>query len=299
MTTAAFPSPPLSALRADSGLSGVWANLALITMGCLVFVVGMNAVMLPSGLFAGGLTGMAILIHYHVPAVEVGVGYLLLNLPLAVLGYRTISRRFMAYTVYGMVFFAVAAAWIRLPAVRLDDPLLAALCSGVVCGAGSGLILRSVGSAGGLDILAIHLNQRWGCRIGTVLFAGNAAVVLAGIWLYDLRMSLYSVIFLFVTGRVIDLVTTGFNVRKSVMIVSERSDDIARHIMEVMDRGVTFLSGEGAYSGKEKKVVFTVTTMADLPKLKTMVLSFDPDAFIVINDTLEVYGRRLGKVRVY
>lgn len=299
MTTATVPSPPIPVARPGNGLSTVLMNLALISSGCLVFVVGMQAVMIPAGLFAGGITGLAVLIHYNIPALGVGWGYLLLNIPLAVIGFRTISRRFMAYTAFGMVFFSLAASLIRLPAMRLDDPLLSAVSCGVICGLGSGLILRSLGSAGGLDILAIHLRQRYGLRIGMVAFAGNAAVVMAGVWLYDLRMSLYSVIFIFISGRVIDAVITGFNLRKSVMIISDRSEEMARHIMEKLDRGVTFLSGKGAYTGKDKNVIFTVTTMTELPKLKSMVLSLDPEAFIVINDTLEVYGRRLGKVRVY
>ena len=267
-------------------------NMGLITAGCIVYVIGMHSVMIPAGLFSGGLTGIAILASYHWPGLDIGLFYLILNIPFVLLGWRHISRSFMVYTVFGMVIFSVAAALLKPAPLGVNDPVLAALLSGAICGAGCGLILRSLGSAGGMDILAVYLNRRFALRLGMTGFAANALVIIAGAWLHDVDMALYSLIFLFTCARGTDQIVSGFNARKSVMVISDRSGDIARSLLYQSGRGVTFLQGQGAYSGKQMKVLLTVTSMTDLPKLKEEILAIDPDAFVAVNDTVEVIRKQ-------
>ena len=145
------------------------SNLGLIFLGSLLFVYGMKAIMIPAGLFSGGLTGVAILIKLLLPEINLGVVYMLLNIPLLVLAWFTISKRFIAYSLFGIISFSLIANLIQPKVVQLSDPFLVALLGGAVCGIGSGLILRSLGSAGGMDILAIFLNKR---------FAGRSALFL-------------------------------------------------------------------------------------------------------------------------
>lgn len=285
--------------RHMEALKPVPVNLALICAGCLLCVIGMNAVIIPYNFLTGGLVGLAILIHYLFSWVEIGWTYLLLNIPLAILGWRHISRRFMAYTVFGTIFFSLAAAHLHPTVPDIKDPMLAALLAGVINGVGCGLILRSVGSAGGLDILVIYLNRRMGLRMGYVIIAMNSMILLAGAYFYDLEMLLYSIICLYASGRIADAIITGFNKRKSLMIITDRADEVARAILSDKGRGVTFLKGEGAFSGKDKNVIFTITSLTELSKLKALVLNIDPKAFIVVNDTLEVLGTRHGMGRVY
>jgi uncharacterized membrane-anchored protein YitT (DUF2179 family) len=139
--------------------------------------------------------------------------------------------------------------------------------------------------------LAVYLNRRFALRVGMTGFCANVLVIAGGAWLHDMDMALYSLIFLFTCGRVTDQIVSGFNARKSVIVISERSEAIARVIMERMGRGVTYLDGQGAYTGRQKKVILTITTRTDLPKLKAEVLFHDPDAFVIINDTMEVAGK--------
>jgi uncharacterized membrane-anchored protein YitT (DUF2179 family) len=277
----------------------VAANLALICGGCLLYVIGMNAVLVPARMFTGGITGVAILINYHLPAANIGLSYFLLNIPLAVLGWRTISRRFILYTLFGMAFFSLAAGLFKPPPLLLEDPILSALLAAVICGAGSGLILRSIGSAGGIDILAIYLNRKVGLHIGTLLFTVNTLVILAGAYLHDVALSLYSLIFLFASSQVIDKVVAGFNTRKQVIVVSRQHEAIRQLILERIGRGVTLFDAEGGYSREHKRVLFTITTLTELPRLKEGVLAIDPDAMVIINDTLEVIGKRLGVIKQY
>ena len=274
-------------------------NLGLISIGSIIFVIGMKSVLIPTKLLSGGTVGVAIIIHYLFPSLEVGLGYFLLNIPLVLLGWFSISRRFMLYTIFGMGFFSLTATLITPPAVAIQEPMLAALFAGVICGTGGGIVLRSLGSVGGLDILAICMNKQFGFRSGSVIFLANALVLLAGAYFFGLEIALYSIIYVFTSSRIIDTILAGFNRRKSMIIISDRSHEIARQIYRRVNRGITFLRGVGGYTEKEKNVIFTVTTLTELPKMKELVFDTDPDAFMVINDTLEVLGRRHGTRKIY
>ena len=267
--------------------------------GSIVFVIGMNSVLIPNRLFGGGITGIAMILHYLFPSLDVGLAYFLLNLPLMFLGWFYISRRFMLYTTFGMGFLSLAAAIIKSPAARMEDPILAALFAGVVCGVGAGIILRSLGSGGGLDVLAILGNQKLGFRPGSVSFIFNAAVLLAGVHLFGLEIALYCLIYVFTSTRVLDAIIRGFNQRMSTLIISEKHEQIAEEIFKRVNRGATFIKGQGAYSRKERDLIFTITTLTELPRLKDVIFNIDPGAFVVINDTLEVLGKRHGTRKVY
>ena len=274
-------------------------NIGLISLGSIIYVYGLNGILVPQGLLNGGIVGISILLHYLMPMASIGSIYLLLNIPLVFLGWMHVSRRFMLYTLYGICFFSATTLIFKPNPLTIGDPILAALLAGVFCGTGGGIILRSMGSAGGLDILSVYLNRKLGLRIGSISFVSNAMILIAGAFLYDVERSLYSIIFLYTGGRVMDAVITGFNKRKSMLVISDHAKDIANTILEKKGRGVTFLNGEGAFTQKEKKVIFTITTLIELPKMKETILSIDPDALIVVNDTLEVLGKRHGKGREF
>ena len=290
--------------RSDlSHVSNSWKpilfNLSLIAVGTIIFVIGMNSVLIPNRLFGGGITGIAMILHYLFPSLDVGLAYFLLNLPLMLLGWAYISRRFMLYTTFGMGFLSLAAAIIKSPAARMEEPILAALFAGVVCGVGAGIILRSLGSGGGLDILAILGNQKLGFRPGSVSFIFNAAVLLAGAHLFGLEIALYCLIYVFTSTRVLDAIIRGFNQRMSTLIISEKHEQITEEIFKRVNRGATLIKGQGAYSRKERDLIFTITTLTELPRLKDVIFNIDPEAFVVINDTLEVLGKRHGARKVY
>ena len=281
-----------------TGFKSVAGNLGLIFIGSLIYVIGMKSILIPSKLLSGGITGIAVLLFYLFPGINIGLLYFLLNIPMVIIGWIHVGRRFMIYTISGIVTFSVMASVIELPHPNISDPILAALFSGVVCGAGAGIILRSLGSAGGLDVLAVVLNKKYGLRPGTVFSFTNILIIGAGAFFHDFEMSLYSIIFVYTSGNIIDAVLTGFNRRKSMMIISDKPDIIAKEILVREDRGVTFFNGTGAYTGRDKKVIFTIMNLTELPKMKELVFSIDPNAFMVINDTLEVLGKRHGKLKV-
>jgi uncharacterized membrane-anchored protein YitT (DUF2179 family) len=277
----------------------VFYNLFLITTGIIVFVIGMNSILIPNKLLGAGVSGVAIIIHYLFPSADVGVTYFLLNIPLMLIGWFSISKRFMLYTILGMAFFSLAAAVLKTPPVFLQDPILVAVFGGVVCGAGAGIVLRSLGSAGGVDILAIYVNNKFGLRPGLTSFFVNAVIIITGAYFFGLEIALYSLIYVFTSSKALDAVLTGFNQRLSTVVISDKYQEIAKEIFEKVNRGATLLKAQGAYSGISKEVIFTITTLTELPKLKNVIFSIDPNAFVVVNSTLEVLGKRHGTRKVY
>ena len=282
-----------------SAVKPVLSNLALIFAGSIIFVIGLKGVLVPNRLLTGGLAGLSMLIYYLFPALNIGWGYIALNIPLMILGWRSISHRFMLYPIFGVGIFSLAVAAIKPPAFEIKDPILAALLAGVICGVGGGLILRSQGSGGGLSILSVYLKKKMGCQIGTTVFLFNALVLVGGVYFYSLQMALYSLIYLFTAGKVINSVVTGFNRRKSLMIISNKSERIAQALLHDRNRGITLLNGEGGFTHQKKNIIFTITNQLELTKAKEIILDLDPDAFIVVTDTFEVFGKRLGNNCVY
>jgi len=274
-------------------------NLFLITAGIIVFVIGMNSILIPNKLLGAGVSGVAIIIHYLFPSADVGITYFLLNIPLMFIGWFSISKRFMLYTIFGMAFFSLAAVIINTPPVPLKDPILVAVFAGVVCGAGAGIVLRSLGSAGGVDILATYANKQFGLRPGLTSLFVNAVVIMIGAYFFGLQIALYSLIYVFTSSKALDAVLTGFNQRLSTMVISDKYKEIAEEIFKKVNRGATFLQAQGAYSGDPKEVIFTITTLTELPKLKNVIFNIDPEAFVVVNSTLEVIGKRHGTRKVY
>ena len=272
-------------------------NLVLLTVGSCLFAVGINGLLVPHTFTSGGIIGIALILHYLTDWTSVGIAYFLLNIPLIILGWLSVSRTFVLYTIYGMAVCSLAADFIVPTPFPVENPILAAVLAGIICGAGIGITLRSRGSAGGIDILAVFLNKKWSFRIGATTFLANALVLIAGGFCFGIEKALYSLIYVYTSSKVLDYVLTGFNQRKSILIISNSAREIADQILARLHRGATFLQGSGAYSGSEKQVILSIITLTELSKLKELVFDIDPDAFVVVNDTLEVLGKRHGSIR--
>lgn len=274
-------------------------SLAMIAAGCFVFAYGMKAVMIPAQLFCGGLTGLAVIFTFFRPGTDIGLVYLSLNTPLIILGWFAVSKRFIALTLYGTIVFAVISSWFNPTALRFDDPLLAVVVAGVICGLGSGLILKSYGSAGGLDILAVFLHKRYGIRIATTCFSANVAIMLIGLFCYEPSATVYSIILLYISSRVINTVIYGFNSRVAITIISNSAEAISHRIMAESRGGVTFLQGRGGFSELPKQVILSVAAKSELPKIKDIIRNTDPGAFVIVNDTQEVLGHGHASLQTY
>lgn len=271
----------------------IMSNLLLITAGSLLCAAAINGIIVPRQFLSGGISGLAIFIYYILPVMPLGFLYFLLNIPLFVLGWLYVGRRFFFYSLAGMVIFSLVIL-IRVPAIPIHDPLLSALAAGIITGIGSGVILRSLGSAGGLDILSVILLKKLSIRVGTTVMGFNLLLLTAGLFRFSVEVVLYTMVYMFVTSQLINLVVTGLNQRKAVMIISPKWEQIAAEIMDRMQRGVTIVNGEGGYTGQELRILYSVITFQELSRFKEMIRQVDPYAFVVVTETLEVMGKRIG-----
>lgn len=267
-------------------------RLFMIAVGSLVSSAGVNAFLLPHHMLSGGATGVAMII-YFLTHWSVGLMVLLLNIPLFYAAYHYMDREFVLVSAYGIVVFS-AALVVTQPLEQLravDDSMLAAIFGGVVSGIGGGLIFRVNGSAGGTDIVAAILKRYCAFNVGMVGFGINLVIISISSLLFGLKPALFTLIAMYLSGRVTDNVVEGVNRRKTITIISEYSEEIAQSILSQLGRGVTFLSGTGAYTRQDKRVVYAVVTTMELAKIKFIVESIDPQAFMIVSEAAEVLGR--------
>lgn len=297
---------PLTLRRPLEKLSGplvrggrIGANLALLTLGNAVYVYGMKSLLIPHQFLSGGVLGFCLILNFLFPGLSLGLLNLALNLPLYWLGWRYISRVFMLYTAYGILIFSLLTEILPVAPLPVHDPLLAALLAGIICGAGCGIYMHSLGSGGGLDILGVYLEKRFSLRRGMTIFIASALVLIGAAAIFSLEMALYTLIFSFTSNKVLDVVLTGLNQRKSVLIISDQAASIAQAILTKLNRGATLLKGAGAYSGQDRTVILCVVALTEISRLKALVLEQDPQAFVIVNEALDVIGKGHGKPKDY
>ena len=278
--------------KLESARLVLW-NLFLITSGSLICALAINGILIPHGFLSGGFVGATLIIHYLFPFLPVAALYFVLNIPVYFLGWKYIGRRFFIYSVAGMVIFSLAVLW-KPFIIPVHDKMLAAIFAGILSGAGGGIILKSYGSAGGMDILSIILLKRFSIRLGNSILALNVLILSITAYVFSMEEALYTLIFLFVSTQVLNVVMYGLSQRKAVYIISPHWGEIHRGIMERIQRGVTLIGGRGGYSGQDIQMLFTVISHQELPRLKKLVDDIDSQAFVVVSDTLEVMGPNIG-----
>ena len=279
-------------------ISSVLWNLSLISAGSIVFGIGLKSIAVPHGFITGGISGVTLLFYYISGLLSPGLWYLIVNIPIFLIGWIHVSRRFFLYSLYGMATLSVAIDLIGF-SLPIHEPILAVLAGGVLMGAGTGIILHSLGSAGGMDIVAIILNQKFNVRMGTFYFTFNIVLFAFSFGYLEADLVLYSLFMSFISSQTLDYVLTIFNQRKMLFIISDFNELISQAIRTRLNRGVTFLNGSGAYTGKQKKIILTVIHNYQLKRVEEAVLSIDPEAFIITENTFNVLGRGFSKRKVY
>lgn len=273
-------------------------NLFLLTVGGVLFSLGLKSIAVPHEFISGGVFGTGLYIYYSTGLFTPAVWYVLLNLPIFVVGWLFVSRRFFFYSLYGTAVTTLASQYITFQS-SVSDPLLAAVAAGSVCGAGLGIVLRSLGSEGGLTVISIILHQRWNIRVGQFGFAYNFVLFMFGLATMDTDRVLYSVIMVYTYSMVMDYVHSLFNQRKLVFIISDRVEAIGNDVLDKLHRGVTYLEGQGAFTGREKRVALIVVPNIQLKRLEEVVYNVDPDAFMIIENTFNVLGSGFSRRKVY
>lgn len=268
-------------------------NTLLIVVGTWLSALAVKGILLPQNFATGGVTGLVLIVHKLLPATNLAVVLILLNVPLFGLAWFSVGRRFFFYSLIGIISLSAAIALIDVN-IPLDDKILSALLAGIINGAGAGITLRSLGSAGGMDILSVVLLRRYSVGIGATIMAVNAIVFLLVGFAYSLEALLYTLIVIYVNSKVLNIVVAGLSQRKAVFIISGEWEKISEEILKDIKRGVTVIRGEGGYSKAEEHILYTVLSFRDVGRLKRLVQGVDPKAFVVVSDTSEVMNNRIG-----
>lgn len=273
-------------------------EIAGVTIGVLLLALGLDMFLIPNKIAAGGVSGIATILHYLFGA-PVGVAILALNIPLFAMGIYRLGLRFGFRSLYGTITLSLAVDLLApvLP-VPTDDILLASLYGGVLTGLGMGLVFRFRGTTGGTDLAAAVLRTYTGVNIGQLLFLVDGAVVLAaGIAFRSAELAMYALITIFITAWLIDLVQEGISYAKAFLIISEHPAEIAEAILAGLDRGATAWSARGVYTGAQREVLLSVVNRAEVTRLKDIVHGVDPRAFVILADVHEVLGEGFKKYR--
>lgn len=270
---------------------------ALIVVGAFILAAGYVFFINPYNIVPGGVYGIGIVVHHLVPAIQVGTFGLLVNIPLTLLGIRILGPKFGVKTIIGMVLASVFMDSLTYlvgeddPLHLKDDILLSCIFGGIIIGFGLGLIFKAKATSGGSDIVAIILAKYTKLPTGQLLIIVDSLIVIVGLVVFkDWKIPLYSWIVIFITGKVIDIILEGISYDKALIIISEKHEEIKPHIMHVLNRGGTYLNAEGMYTGKAKKVIFTVITRRELSYLESVIHQIDPNAFMTIVNANEILG---------
>ncbi|EGW36899.1 YitT family protein [Desulfosporosinus sp. OT] len=261
-----------------------------ITIGAIIAAYGVQGFIVPSGLGGGGVGGIALLLYYTFK-LPIGLMTFLLNIPLLVLGWREVNKQFVFKTIWGLVIFSTSLDLFKgVQPVALNDIFLGALYGGVISGISSSLVFHFGGSLGGTDIVSKVIQRKYGVPMGTSALAINGVIIMISWAILGSKATLYTLVTLFVYGRVLDLIQSGVP-SKAITIISDQSEVLVDRIMIDLGRGATFLHGRGAYSNEPKNVIICVVSLPEIGRLKQAVREVDPLAFMIVQNAGEVLGR--------
>jgi uncharacterized membrane-anchored protein YitT (DUF2179 family) len=264
-----------------------------ILIGALIQSAALRLFLVPAELVSGGISGLAQLIH-HFTDFPIGMMVLLGNIPLFVLGWQHLGGpRFAIRTVLSIVTFSVFTdvLVLFLPSAGVtDDLVLNTIYGGLLLGIGLGIVYRGRGTSGGSDILGRILNRRFNITISQAYLITDSVVVIGAGFVFGWTKALYGLVLIYVSGLAAETALQGTNVIRSAMIVTTQTEAIAQAIMSELERGVTILSGTGAYTGEPRNVIYCAVSRMEINRLKILVHDIDPKAFMVIGQAQEALG---------
>lgn len=277
-----------------------FTKFIVIVAGGLLGSIAFNALIVPYGLLSGGISGIALIITYLFPKIPLYFIIILLNIPIFMWGFKELDKKLIFYSVLGLASFTFAlpitAPYIKIPEV---DIFLAAIFSGILVGISSGIIIKFGGSSGGTDIASLILKKKKNFSIGTVAFMFNAVIISFSIFFFPLKIALYTLIGVWVTGRTVDFILEGLVKNKAVTIITCKKEAISFYIMNELNRGATIINATGGFSKQDKTVISCVINNYEFARLRNEINTIDPDAFMYVSDAVAVAGGGFNRGTVY
>ncbi|TXC89889.1 YitT family protein [Metabacillus litoralis] len=278
--------------------SKILKRVLFIFIGAVLMAVGLEIFLVPNQVIDGGIVGISIILS-HLLGWKLGLFIFLLNIPFFFIGYKQIGKTFALSTVFGISILSIATVLLHPVPAFTEDVLLATVFGGITLGIGVGIVIRYGGSLDGTEILAILANKKLPFSVGEIIMFFNIFILGSAGFVFGWNRAMYSLIAYFVAFKTIDIVIEGLDESKSAWIISEQYQEIGDAIIARLGRGVTYLNGEGAYTGDDKKVIFCVITRLEEAKLKSIVEDLDTSAFLAVSNIAEVRGGRFKKKDIH
>ncbi|WP_084224975.1 YitT family protein [Paenibacillus pectinilyticus] len=273
-------------------------RIFFMIIGTILVSIGLEIFLVPNHIIDGGIVGISIILS-HLSGFPIGIFLVLLNLPFVVLGYKQIGKTFAISTTFSVILMSIGTSLLHPVQAITIDPLLAAVFGGIILGIGVGLVIRSGGSLDGTEIVAILFSKKMPFSVGEIVMFFNFFILASAGFVFGWDRAMYSLIAYFIAFKMIDITIEGLDQSKSVWIISDEYQKIGDSITSRLGRGVTYLNGEGAFTGDDKKVIFSVITRLEEAKLKSIVDDLDPRAFLAIGNIHDVKGGRFKKKDIH
>lgn len=279
-------------------LTEIIVRALFIVLGAVLVAFALETFLIGNSIIDGGITGISIMLSY-LSGWRVGLFLFLLNLPFLLIGYKQIGKTFALSTLLGVGTLSITTSLLHHWHPFTEDTFLAAVFGGIMLGAGTGIVIRAGGSLDGTEIVAILVNRKTPFSVGETVMFFNLFILGSAGFVYSLDRALFSMVAYYIAFKTIDLVIEGMNESKSVWIISDKFRDIGDTIVARLGRGVTYLHGEGGYSGDIKNVIFVVINRLEEAKLKSIVTELDPGAFLAVGNIHDVKGGRFKKKDIH
>ncbi len=263
-----------------------------IGFGAALIALGQNLFVMPSGLLAGGLSGIALIVNYSL-GISAGLAFFILNIPMVILALKKLSLRFTVQSFFAVLVFTVVqmSTASLIGVLNVDDFILNSIFGGLLRGIGAGIIFRNGVTLMGFDVLAFLAKKNLNINIGTFNMMLDSMILVVAAFMFGFEMALYTIISQYVVAKISDGIMQGVGERKNIMIVTKEYERIRDEIYKSVNRGVTFIEAEGGFSREPKKIVFVVVTNRQITKIREIMEAIDKDAFMTITDSSEVKGK--------
>ncbi|MGL4254536.1 MAG: YitT family protein [Fusobacteriaceae bacterium] len=271
-------------------------EIVLMTSGCFIYAFAINEFFVPNKLAEGGVTGISLVLFY-LSGISVSKTYLLINIPIAIIGFKMLGKEFIIKTIYGIFMMSYALKITEGVGQPLDDILLGSLFGGFLSGLGLGIVFLAGGSTGGMDIIARIMTRYRGIPVGKALLIIDFFVLLVAGFLFGKVIFMYTLVALFVAAKIIDLIEDGKHVAKTVTVISKKPQEIKDFVIKELDRSCTVINTRGAYMNRDQEMLYIILSRYQIMKFKTFMKYTDPEAFITIGDVSEVLGDGFKNIR--
>lgn len=269
-------------------------NSLMIILGSAINAFGIDAFIKANKLAIGGFSGLGLLFNYslHIP---IGIFIFVANIPLLLISWKIWGKKYVLNTLLGVISCSISIELLSSLVIDFEDPIMSSVYGGLFAGLGIGIVMRAGGTTGGTDILAQICHKYKGTSLGSFYLVFDTCVMISVAVIYGLKVTLYSLVIVFISSQVINYVVDGLDSGKQAFIISERPELIGDYIKNNLHRGFTYINGTGGYQGRERRVILCVVPRWQIFKLRQAVTEIDANAFIIVSTAYEVYGQGFRK----